>query len=95
LAEDGERGLGLFIANQEEIDLILTDVSMPRMSGPEMARQIRRIDSEVKLIFMTGYSPSQIVPVEFEGCPTLRKPFTPIQLFHSLDECLKDRQRNG
>ena len=94
LAEDGERGLDLFTANKDKIDLILTDVSMPRMNGLEMARQIRMSDSQARLIFMTGFSPSYVVPKEFAGFPWLRKPFTPQELFEAVDHCLKDGQHN-
>jgi len=92
LAEDGERGLDLFLANRDEIAMVLTDVAMPRLSGPEMARQIRRIDPQVGLIFMTGFSPTQVIPQEFRACPWLSKPFTPQQLFDVIDQCLKSRE---
>jgi two-component system cell cycle sensor histidine kinase/response regulator CckA len=93
LAEDGERGLELFRANKNEIDLVLTDVAMPRMSGPEMVGEIRRADSDVKLIFMTGFSPSQVIPQEFGAYPWLRKPFAAQELFEAIDHCLNNDQR--
>jgi CheY-like chemotaxis protein len=89
LAEDGERGLALFLTHQKDISLVLTDVSMPRMAGPEMAAEIRKLDEKVPLIFMTGFSPSRVVPEGFNACPMLHKPFTPLQLYEAIDECLE------
>ena len=64
---------------------------MPRMSGPKMVREMRKLDPEVKVIFMTGYSPDRVVPADFQVCRTLFKPFTTAQLYQTVDECLTGR----
>src|SRR5262249_12337120 len=53
-AEDGQSGLQLFEKDRAEIDLILTDLTMPRMSGMEMIREIRRMDATAKVVLMSG-----------------------------------------
>jgi DNA-binding response OmpR family regulator len=87
LATDGEKGLSLF--DQQEFDLIICDVMMPRMSGAEVLRRIREISTSVPVIVMTGDSfrdPSidlsslRDVQDEFEPTLQIEKPFRPSEL---------------
>lgn len=77
-ASDGDKALELF-REDPEVDLVLTDVVMPAMSGPQLVHKIRAVNAEVRCIFMSGYSPDQIREkgAEDPGCDYLRKPFTP------------------
>lgn len=58
-AEDGKQGLELFIANQDEIDIIITDVNMPHMNGLEMAKAIKQINPNIPIIVATAFSNSE------------------------------------
>jgi DNA-binding response OmpR family regulator len=89
LAEDGEAGLALFLKFRDEIGLVITDVAMPRMSGPDMVREIRKLGSAVPIMFITGYSPGFVIPPEFQACASLKKPFTTVAFFDVVDHCLK------
>ncbi|MFN2166054.1 MAG: response regulator, partial [Anaerolineae bacterium] len=40
----------------ERVDLVLTDLIMPEMGGKELARELRKIDSHVKVLALTGYT---------------------------------------
>lgn len=51
-ASDGEEALGV----PGPFDLLLTDLMMPRMSGDELARQMRTRDPDVKVLYVTAYS---------------------------------------
>ncbi len=53
-AADGAQALGLFMANPEKYDLIVTDQSMPKMSGVELTKAIRRTNTEIPIILSTG-----------------------------------------
>lgn len=53
-AVDGRQGVDAFV--EFKPDLVITDVRMPVMGGLEMARRIRRIDPEMKIIFTTAHS---------------------------------------
>ncbi|MFA7092124.1 MAG: response regulator, partial [Arcobacteraceae bacterium] len=46
-AADGEEGLALFNAHKDEIDVVLSDINMPKMTGIEMVKEIRKIDTKV------------------------------------------------
>lgn len=61
----------------ESIDLLLTDVVMPGMNGAELARQVRDIRPEMKVLFMSGYAGKALVHELMEKGETvfIRKPF--------------------
>ena len=53
---DSLEGLALFRARPNDFDLIITDMTMPKMTGLELAREIRNIHSDIPLILCTGFS---------------------------------------
>uniref|UniRef100_UPI00404748D2 response regulator n=1 Tax=Aliarcobacter sp. TaxID=2321116 RepID=UPI00404748D2 len=56
IAKDGKEGLRTYLENQDHIDLILTDVNMPKLSGIEMIKKVRGIDIKIPVIFITAFS---------------------------------------
>lgn len=58
-AEDGKQAIA--IAEQKHYDIILMDVVMPGMNGLEAFEEIRKIDADVKVIFVSGYAPGESV----------------------------------
>lgn len=56
IAKDGKEGLELFKKYQNEIDLVITDINMPKMNGLEMARAIKEINVHVPVIVATAFS---------------------------------------
>lgn len=56
IAKDGQEGLELFQKYQDEIDLVITDVNMPKMNGLEMTRAIKSINQNVPVIVATAFS---------------------------------------
>jgi two-component system cell cycle sensor histidine kinase/response regulator CckA len=61
VAPDGAAGLQLFRAEQQQIICVITDVTMPGISGTDVAREIRRLAPELPLILMSGYSEERSV----------------------------------
>ncbi|MCK5111779.1 MAG: EAL domain-containing protein [Arcobacteraceae bacterium] len=59
IAEDGQEGLELFKNHQDEIDLIITDVNMPHMSGLEMSKEIKEINPDIPIIVATAFQNSE------------------------------------
>ncbi len=57
LAHDGEQGLNIFGQQPHEIDLIIADVSMPKLDGIEMVRTMFDLKRHSNVILMTGYTP--------------------------------------
>ena len=55
-AKSGEAGLDVIRTTEEKIDLLITDVVMPRMDGPALIREVREIHPDMKVIFISGYT---------------------------------------
>jgi CheY-like chemotaxis protein len=72
------------------IDLLLTDVIMREMSGPDLARRLQRVRPHTKVLFMSGYTDKAIVHqgVIEAGIAFLPKPFTPSTLAGKVRQVL-------
>jgi two-component system, cell cycle sensor histidine kinase and response regulator CckA len=55
-ARSGEAALDIIAAGTERIDLLITDVVMPRMDGPGLIREVRQTHPDMKIIFISGYT---------------------------------------
>ena len=56
VAQNGQEGLELFKAHENEIDLIITDVNMPVMNGLDMVKEIKKINLNIPIIVATAFS---------------------------------------
>jgi len=89
-ARDGVEALALLAEYAESIDLLLTDVVMPRLSGPELVRRVAGIQPGVPVIYMSGYSREGALEAARPGeevC-VLQKPFSPRLLLSELRRVL-------
>ena len=77
-ARDGAEALEAARAHLAGIDLVLTDVVMPRLSGPELVKQLRLDRPDIKVIFMSGYAQDGAISLSSacEDAEILEKPFT-------------------
>jgi two-component system, cell cycle sensor histidine kinase and response regulator CckA len=87
-ARCGERGVECFREHLDKIELVLTDVMMPCMSGPEMVDCILREKASVKVLFMTGYDPVTLLANHHRRFGVIGKPFTIDVLARTVRECL-------
>jgi CheY-like chemotaxis protein len=78
-AGHGEEALAVAKEYPEPIHLLVADVVMPRVSGPELARRLAPSRPEMKVLFISGYTDGELAPygVLREGTSLLRKPFKP------------------
>jgi len=74
------------IAAHPEIGLILSDVLMPEMSGPEMVETLAEKIGERPVIFVTGFAGDKATAAQIGNRPLLRKPFTVTQLAGAIQE---------
>ena len=59
LAADGEEGMEVYERQRETIDLVLLDLSMPRLSGQEVMQRMLAIDPQVRIVLFSGYAAEQ------------------------------------
>jgi PAS domain S-box-containing protein len=59
-AADGAQALNLYNRNRDRIDLVITDMVMPKMHGHELYRAVRDTESTVPFLFASGYSPAEL-----------------------------------
>jgi PAS domain S-box-containing protein len=88
-------GEGLLVCEQHagKIDLMITDVIMPAMSGSDLAGRLKAVRPEMKVLYMSGYTDSAIVHhgVLAAGTPFLEKPFPPETVARKVREVLDGR----
>jgi CheY-like chemotaxis protein len=87
-AESGQQALILFRQHARQVRLILTDVVMPDITGPQLVEKLHRIDPGLRVIFMSGYSGGEELQ---PGSGFLAKPFNPAGLSKAVREAL-DRE---
>jgi two-component system cell cycle sensor histidine kinase/response regulator CckA len=93
VAEHGTEAIALVEARGGQIDLLLTDVIMPRMSGREVATALQQRVPDLGVLFMSGYTQTAIVQngALESGLQFLAKPFTPAELLARVREVLAAR----
>ena len=91
-AVDGEDGVEQFHGHQADIDAVVLDLTMPKLSGEEVFRQIKAARPDVPVILCSGYTQEdvakQFVGVELDGF--IEKPFSPSQLIEKLRTALSE-----
>ncbi|MHA6160718.1 hybrid sensor histidine kinase/response regulator [Pseudomonas sichuanensis] len=88
LASDSVSALALLEAGQPRIDLVLSDVVMPGVSGIELARTIKRRWPDIPLVLTSGYS--QVLADDAQpGVELLNKPYSAEQLLRAFEAAIK------
>jgi diguanylate cyclase (GGDEF)-like protein len=91
-AASGTEALQL-VQGDEHLDLLVSDVIMPGMGGPELARHTRELRPGIPVLFISGYSKDAVSAhgALIEGAFFLEKPFTPDDLVNKVREALAGR----
>lgn len=84
---DATAALEVAERNPADLDLLLTDVVMPGVSGLELVEKVRSIIPKVKVLFMSGYD-KKPTSTSGETGPLILKPFTPSELLAKVNELL-------
>ena len=91
-AASGEAALQLAAAHDGAIDLLVTDMVMPGISGQELARKMRATRQSLRVLYMSGYSEHAAEEAaKSEGSAVLAKPFSRSALLRTAREVLQQR----
>lgn len=93
VADNGSHALSICRQLGEEIDLVLTDINMPILSGPEFVRRLKELRGDFKVLYMTGCNSSHdgllsIQSVTGEQVHIIKKPFKITDLLFKVSEVL-------
>ena len=87
-AASGEEALKLAGTHDGTIHLLLSDVMMPGMKGPELAERLRAVRPGIRVLLMSGYAAEVVTPADLEGATFLSKPFAPAALAKAVKSAL-------
>jgi CheY-like chemotaxis protein len=91
-AADGEEALALYRAHKDEVDLVISDIVMPKMGGPQLYETLRQEDKAVKFLYSSGYAAADLsvrgVAAPGPVISHLRKPWTLTEIARAVREAL-------
>ena len=89
-AQGGPEALDIAAKYSSTIDLVLSDMVMPKMNGGELAARLKSISPAIRVAFMTGYSEFSRGEMarDFSDAPILQKPFSPVSLVETVRKAL-------
>lgn len=61
VGKDGKQGVNLFYNHKDELDVIVTDLNMPKMSGLELAEEVHKVSKYIPVIFTTAYTDEEFL----------------------------------
>ncbi|MDD3055513.1 MAG: diguanylate cyclase [Aliarcobacter sp.] len=88
VAQDGLEGLKIFEENKNDIDLIISDINMPKMDGLSMCEAIRKINNEIPLVITSAHNDTNFLRRSIEiGVTTYA--MKPIDLYQLVESIIK------
>ena len=87
-ARDGAEGIDIAKNHPEAIDVVVTDVVMPRVSGPKLVAELRSHRPGLKVVYVSGYTFDMLDPRALEDGTFLTKPFTAADLAAAVREAV-------
>jgi len=90
---DGDEGLEA-VRGGQKFDLVVSDVVMPTMDGPAMAREIRKLHPRLPVLFMSGYAEEQLRrEIDIDSMHFIAKPFSVQQIAKKVEQVLRASRR--
>lgn len=92
LAEDGSKGVEVYMEHHDHIDLVLLDMSMPQMNGRECVQHLKKINPDVGIIIASGFLRSEEMHAfKKDGVKAvMRKPYRLVELSWMIDACMRN-----
>jgi YesN/AraC family two-component response regulator len=76
------------VVNEHSVDILVTDMEMPEMSGCELAEALRPRFPQMKVLYVSGYTEAAIVGTLPGHLAFLQKPYTPMMLLRKVRQVL-------
>lgn len=92
-AVNGKEALRIYNENKDDIDLVLTDIIMPIISGKELAEKLFAINPKIKIIFFSGYTDASILDISAldSGIEFIQKPYSHTVLADKIKKVLNKK----
>jgi len=87
-ASDPLEAIELFLNHRDEVDLVISDIVMPHMSGMELAEVLRNHRPDLSVLFVSGYAPEDVLGRNLDSRSLLKKPFRPVELLRRVSALL-------
>lgn len=93
-AENGEEGVALYRKRQDDVVLIILDLSMPGLSGQETLSHLQEINPNAKVLLSSGFSETEVADrfTNFGVAGFLQKPYNALGLIKTVQEYLQDAE---
>jgi two-component system cell cycle sensor histidine kinase/response regulator CckA len=89
-ATDGEEALDLIRAGVANLDVVLSDIVMPRMNGVQLLQSLSTLRPDLPVLLMSGYGTAQLAELGIASpCGVLGKPFSPEALVAEVRRCIR------
>jgi two-component system, cell cycle sensor histidine kinase and response regulator CckA len=92
-APDGAEALEVVSAYAEPVDLLLTDVIMPKVNGLVLAQRLLQERPGIRVLYMSGYVEKSILLAKYSELILLQKPFTPVALIAAVRQVLASEEQ--
>lgn len=95
-AQNGEEGVEIFLSRQKEIDLVVSDLGLPKLGGEEVCKRIRAINPQAEIIIVTGFLDPVI---KSELCKLgvkyfIQKPYASNEVLRTIRKAIEAKQCN-
>ena len=87
-AASGEEAIASARMHDGTIDLLISDVVMPGIKGPELAERLRAMRPGIRVLLMSGYAADVVTPNDLKEAVLLSKPFSPAVLVKAVQDIL-------
>jgi len=89
-ATDGVEALELIRAGIADLDVVLSDIVMPRMNGVQLLQSLSTLRPDLPVLLMSGYGTNQLAELGIASpCGVLGKPFSPEALVAEVRRCIR------
>jgi len=90
-AGDGQQALDFLEGRAGAVDVVVSDIVMPRLNGVELLETLSRAHPDLPVILMSGYGPAELAQRGIAApCALLGKPFPPEKLVAEVQRCIRE-----